>query len=733
MSSQQGTQGPLGASRPNGPPYAPQDAGLGGSPSIVPDVPISVVFLIIYLMFGVIHIRIFKGNKHRGHKFIFNGALLGLCKIRVITMIMRIVWANYPRNVGLAISANIFTYIGTIILYILDWFFVQRIIRAQHPSLGWSTPYRIFHRAGLVVLISTLLGLIISQIWKFFTLDQTKIDAFKILFLIAQTYFTAFCFAPIILVIISLLIPRTEVDKFGAGRLRYNITILIISVCILSIGQVFRCVLAWIPPTPMLDVQRGVVDMPWYLSKASFYCFNFVTEIFVVIMFAIVRVDLRFYVPNGARKSGDYSRSRLDLQDADEKNTPVPTIMPSPMLHSNGSSQTLHRYQSSVFEDTQTLADSLRYPHSTLEVDERTGNWKVKRLSGDSARSRHTAISFAGSSKTTLHASSSRATLNDRAARGVSRAPPVPELPAEWPLPDAAPPQGTSPVLEHINTPSRRATPGQQTYELETPSRRTTPGPQTYELENHQLNDTDVGDAVIDALSKLEMNSEKRTLKTPGTPPPGGYRTKKQLQIRAPKSPVKSNGGRSSPKKPIKYTVYPPNQSARRSRAQSSPTERSPVTGEAPYLLPSPNPAVIRSQSTRRSRVSATPSLEIISLLNHMSGDQSSRIRDASLLRAQASASSLEASPMTPTNNNDASLHKMSKKNNDSSTTINANVPTEPAVPLSLPRRATETSSNYSNEYSPSNEDANESAKEHKWAQAEFQRFSDDAPQFSSP
>lgn len=68
----------LGASRPNGPPYAPQDAGLGGSPSIVPDVPISVVFLIIYLMFGVIHIRIFKGNKHRGHKFIFNGALLGM-------------------------------------------------------------------------------------------------------------------------------------------------------------------------------------------------------------------------------------------------------------------------------------------------------------------------------------------------------------------------------------------------------------------------------------------------------------------------------------------------------------------------------------------------------------------------------------------------------------------------------------------------------------------------------
>lgn len=60
-----------------GPPYAPLNAGLGGTPAIVPDVPLAIVFLILYLIFGVIHIKIFKGNKHRGHKFIFNGAILG--------------------------------------------------------------------------------------------------------------------------------------------------------------------------------------------------------------------------------------------------------------------------------------------------------------------------------------------------------------------------------------------------------------------------------------------------------------------------------------------------------------------------------------------------------------------------------------------------------------------------------------------------------------------------------
>jgi hypothetical protein len=45
---------------------------------LVPDVPLAIVFLILYLVFGVIHIKIFKGNKHRGHKFIFNGAILGM-------------------------------------------------------------------------------------------------------------------------------------------------------------------------------------------------------------------------------------------------------------------------------------------------------------------------------------------------------------------------------------------------------------------------------------------------------------------------------------------------------------------------------------------------------------------------------------------------------------------------------------------------------------------------------
>ena len=70
-----------------GPPYPPHLQGLGGQPEVIPDVPITAVFLLLYLIFGVIHIKIFKANKGRGHKFIFNGALLGRSSMELFVVV----------------------------------------------------------------------------------------------------------------------------------------------------------------------------------------------------------------------------------------------------------------------------------------------------------------------------------------------------------------------------------------------------------------------------------------------------------------------------------------------------------------------------------------------------------------------------------------------------------------------------------------------------------------------
>lgn len=394
-------------------------------------------------------------------------------------MSLRIAWACSPGNVGLGIAANVFVYVGTIILFMINWFFVQRIVRAQHQRLGWSTPYRIFHRGALVVLIATLIMLILANIWQFFTINDTKLNAFRALQLTGQTYFTIFCFAPAIIVLLSVLIPRHEIEKFGAGRLRVNITILLIAVAILTTGQLFRCVITWIPQTPVQDSAGQPVDEPWYLHKACFYVFNFLTEIIVVIMFALLRVDLRFHVPDGSRMSGDYSgrNSRVDLNSQSKINLETKFSKKSlkceapvvPTLPNNDSRETLHQYETSIFENSSTLADSLQYGDSTLEVDNKTGAWKVK-----SSGSLNRRFGSAQSNQ-----SSSRASYNDRSVTFADGPPPVPVIPSELPP-------------RNSNAPSNNDAPRI-----------------TFEIPDHDLNGIDIRDAVTDALAALGQNSEK--------------------------------------------------------------------------------------------------------------------------------------------------------------------------------------------------------------------------------
>ncbi|KAH7400872.1 hypothetical protein DE146DRAFT_755315 [Phaeosphaeria sp. MPI-PUGE-AT-0046c] len=589
-----------------GPPYPPRNHGLGGDPDVIPDVPITAIFLVLYLVFGIIHIKILKANKGRGHKFLFNGAILGLCKVRLITMSLRIAWACHPKNIGVGMAANVFVYVGTIILFMINWFFVQRIMRAQHPRLGWSNAYRVFHRGALFVLIMTLIMLIVSSIWQFFTVNHTKLRVFRILQLTGQTYFTVFCIGPAALIFMSILLPRHEIEKFGAGRLRINIIILLIAVAVLTTGQLYRCVITWVPQTPVRDVSGHLTNAPKYLSRPCFYIFNFVTEIVVVILFAVVRVDLRFHVPDGSRISGDYSgrNSRVDLNSRSSVNVnrhahvrtttnekrkvcEAPVV---PMTHRNSSVETLHKYETSVFEDSYTLADSLKYGSSTLEVDNKTGAWKVKRSSIGSVSSTHGSTldsTFSSQCPTPVHPS-------DRAVKFFDEAPPVPGLPATLSISNTQPPRFSTTPDIRSNPPSRRGTPKR-----------------TFELENHGLNDVDAGGAVTDALAALEHNSVQyqehpRFSATPRASSEAPSPTNDPSAVpndkkhRAPRNPLA----------PRQRATFPPKSALKMPRSHNSistTTSQTTSIAEAPESPEEPKPT--RSRHTRRSS-----SVEFISL-----------------------------------------------------------------------------------------------------------------------
>jgi hypothetical protein len=421
-------------------------------------------------------------------------------------MSLRIAWARHARNVRLGIAAQIFVYVGTIILYIVNWFFTQRIVRAQHPRFGWSTPYRIAFRAAIGCLILSLILLVVGAIQQFFTLDPNTLRIDRNLQLTGQTYFAVLCFAPIVVVPLSLVVPRRGTEKFGAGRLRNNIAILLIAAVILSAGQIFRVVSAWLPPTPLRDGQGQIIDAPWYYSKACFYIFNFTTEFLVVFFYAIIRVDLRFHIPDGSNKPGDYigkakalPKNRDSSYSIDvigkEKNLKRASTRGS--IRSNASNETLHQYEHSIFDDTQTLADSLRYPSTVLEIDSKSGNWKVKRASQATSISsvRRSVGTPSNISQSNLSQNSTWDSMRHTWVDG--NAPPVPTLPnADWPLRESQLPQGEIPVLEHFNRSSRSPASGSRMI------------PDTPDMEK--------ADAIDAAIAKLEANSESI-----GSSPPG--------------------------------------------------------------------------------------------------------------------------------------------------------------------------------------------------------------------
>lgn len=60
-----------------GPPYPPQIQGLGGTPSILPDIPVNAVFLLLFAATGAAHMTLFKYNQKHGKKFIVNPMTFG--------------------------------------------------------------------------------------------------------------------------------------------------------------------------------------------------------------------------------------------------------------------------------------------------------------------------------------------------------------------------------------------------------------------------------------------------------------------------------------------------------------------------------------------------------------------------------------------------------------------------------------------------------------------------------
>lgn len=285
------------------PPYPATTAALGGLPTIGVDVPICAVFLALYIIGAASHMTILQINEKRGHRFLISGMLFGFCMSRIVTTIMRIVWANYPHNGRIAIAANIFVAAGVVLLFVINLLFAQRLVRACHPRSGWHPLFHYTFIAIYVLIVLNLFAVITCVIQSPYTLNLNTRRIDRDIILYGGTFYIGVSFLPILLVIGGLVIPhKTRVEKFGSGRFRHKIAILLLASVLLCAGATFRAAVNYAGGTRPRD------DPANYQNKACFYISNFAVEILVIYLYVLVRVDKRFFIPNGSHGPGDYSR-----------------------------------------------------------------------------------------------------------------------------------------------------------------------------------------------------------------------------------------------------------------------------------------------------------------------------------------------------------------------------------------------------------------------------------------
>lgn len=303
-------------------PYPPTHASLGLVPTNKVDVPILSVFIVLFILGAIAHMTIFQLNMRRGHKFIMSGMMFGFCMARITACVMRIVWAERPTKIPIAIAAQVFVAAGVVLLFVINLIFAQRIIRASHPHSGWHPLFAKFFLAIYVLIVVSLIMLITAVVQSFYTLNPNTLRIDRDIQLYGQTFYCVIAFLPFPLVLGGLVIPRkTRIEKFGSGRFRSKIRILLFTTGILTLGAAFRVGINYKTPRPRNDPA-------WYYSKACFYIFNFTLEYVVIILYVVVRVDTRFFVPDGSKGPGDYtSRSLKEPAESDVVPTGLGRIM----------------------------------------------------------------------------------------------------------------------------------------------------------------------------------------------------------------------------------------------------------------------------------------------------------------------------------------------------------------------------------------------------------------------
>ncbi|KAH8683724.1 hypothetical protein BGZ61DRAFT_425046 [Ilyonectria robusta] len=306
--SSQSTQGANSTSIPStlltsGPPYFPLFAILGEHPTVKVDDPIGAIILFFFIVAAIFNVTIYLRNAFRSHHFFTSFLLFIFCMARVIANILRISWASRLYNVKIIIAYQVFLNAGVVMLFVINLFLTQRLFRAYHPHIGWSKPMTIGFKVLYASITADITMVIVALVYSFFTRDLAKLSKVRDVQRTGATYFAVVAFLPLPITALCVLLPRKgDIEKFGQGRMRTKVRLIVFAAVLLSIGAGFRAGIALMGP-------RLSTNPAWYHRKACFYVFTYAIELVVVYTYILFRIDRRFHVPDGSSGPGHYSAS----------------------------------------------------------------------------------------------------------------------------------------------------------------------------------------------------------------------------------------------------------------------------------------------------------------------------------------------------------------------------------------------------------------------------------------
>lgn len=150
----------------------------------------------------------------------------------------------------------------------------------------------------IVVQIASIIAL-------FFSVgDETRLNAFEGVLKFGSSYNLFLVTFPFIVISVACAIPGPRPERFGKGSLRVKTSLVMLASILLATGATIRSYAFFNPRLPVND------DVLY--GKPIFYTTQFMLEIIVVALYALLRFDLLFHVPNGSSGPGDYSGGKDD-------------------------------------------------------------------------------------------------------------------------------------------------------------------------------------------------------------------------------------------------------------------------------------------------------------------------------------------------------------------------------------------------------------------------------------